>query len=449
MTRRLAFLFAAALILLPQAARAQGSMPREIVRDDEIETDIKLLSAPVWEAAGIPPGRVGITLIQSDDLNAFVAVGMNIFIYTGLILKTETPEQLVGVVAHETGHIAGGHLVRTHAQLERSSRQALLGVVVGIVAAAATGNPGIGIGALGAGQELAQGSFLTHSRTQEAAADAAGMSFLDRSGISSRGIMEFLQTLEDQELLPASRQSSYRLTHPLTRDRVDAVEAHVASSPLADARMPPAAYDLHARMRAKLLGYTNPARALRVYADGTDIPSRYGRAVALYRRGDVPESLELLDGLIGEEPQNPYFHELKGQILFENSRIAESVPEFRRAAELAPNAPLIHLEFGHALLETHAESDLAEAVDTLRRALTLEPDLSFAHHLLAEAHGRQGHEGLARLDLAEEALLDADYGGAIQHGNRALALLEPGDPAAQRARDVVEAAERAREEQDR
>src|ERR1700733_5881740 len=308
-------------------ARAQesgGGSEVEFIRDAEIENYLHELAAPVYRAAGIEPKSITIVVVDSTVVNAFVAGGMNEFFYTGLLQLTDSPEQLVGVMAHETGHIAGGHLIRGREEMENASAEAILGMILAVAAGAAAGNGGLAAGALSGSQQIAERGFLAFSRTQEASADAAGMSFLDKAGISARGLLEFFKKLEDQELLPPDRQVQYVRTHPLTQDRIDAVQEHLDHSPLKDAKLDPKFYSMHERMKMKLLGYLQPENALLRYTEKDPrLPVRYAVAIALYRTSQTQRALALTDGLIKEEPENPFFYELKAQILFESGKVPE------------------------------------------------------------------------------------------------------------------------------
>lgn len=388
---------------LPQRAEAQNR-PMTLLRDQEIEDALRAMSRPVFEQAGLSPQTVRFILVQNDALNAFVAGGQNIFIHTGLILETETPEELVGVIAHETGHIASGHLFRTREAIDDITTQALLAQLIGIAAAIGARSGDAGMAAAAAGATLAQQSFLRYSRAQESAADQAGLRYMQDARLPVEGLVRFMEKLAAQELLPESQQSEYMRTHPVTRDRIDFLQ-NAIDAQRRSYSAPAEWADLHARMKAKLYGYLFPERAVR--ETGTDIPARYARAIALYRRNQTADAQAEIDKLIAAEPKNPWFHELKGQMLFEGGRIEESIPPLAKAAEYAPRSGLIRTAYAHALLEAREkrEARTQQAVEELQRALRSEPQSSRIHRLLATAYGRQGKEGLSRLHLAEEAAL--------------------------------------------
>ncbi len=369
---------------------------------------------------------------------------MNEFFYTGLLQLADSPEQLAGVIAHETGHIAGGHLIRGREEMRNASAQAILGMVLAVAAGAASRNGQIAAAGMSGGQQIAERNFLGFSRSQEASADAAGMSFLDKAGISVRGMLEFFQKLAGQEMLPADRQAEYVQTHPLTQDRIENVRQHLEHSPLKDVKLDPKFYTMHDRMKAKLLGFLQPETALLRYTDKDPrLTARYARAIALYQTNQVGRALNLTDGFIIEDPDNPLFYELKGQILFENSRIEESVTNYKKANELLSNSSLLHEAYGHALLETKDPARLDLAIQQLLESNRLEDRVPVTWHLLASAWGRkaelakdQQYDGMVSYALAEEAVARGADKEAGQLAERAMKVLPKGTPYWLRAQDI-------------
>jgi predicted Zn-dependent protease len=266
----------------PAAAQGRGL---SLIRDAEIEATIRAYAEPVFKVAGLDAAAIKVHLVDDNAINAFVTPGMNMFINTGLLIRSDRPNQVIGVMAHETGHIAGGHLVRIQDELRNATIQSILAMVAGIGAGVATGNAGVGAGTMMLGQQMAQRDVLKYSRTQEASADQAGMGFLDATHQSSRGMLEFFEKLESQMLLNTGSQDPYLQTHPLTRDRIDSVQDHVDHSQYSDAQDPPAFIEMHKRMLAKLKGYLWPLDQVMLAYPKTDTsqPARYARAIAFYR----------------------------------------------------------------------------------------------------------------------------------------------------------------------
>jgi predicted Zn-dependent protease len=434
---------AAVVATLPfAAAPAVAQEFPKIFADTEVEQDIRTFCTPVWVAAGLKPDDIHIILVQDEDLNAFVAGGQNIFIFTGTLDKSDDPSQIAGVVAHETGHIAGGHLLRSDEGMEDASYTMLLATVLGAAAAVATHSPAGIMPALGLGENLGIRDYLAFSRTQEASADEAGLSYLEKAGMSPNGLLQFMQKLKQQEGSPLQGDQKFLIDHPPTPDRVEALIQGVGRSHYADAKVPPEWIELHARMKAKLIGYMQPEYALKKYSRAdTTVAGRYGRAMALWRLGRVDEATPLMDGLIAAEPNNPYFYQAKAQMLFENGRVADSIAPFKKAAALAPkNTDEIHTEYAQALLERENDpSVLPTAVDELKVALKVEPRNPDAHRFLAIAYGRQGKEPYAKEELAEEALLDGRPKDARRMASDAMRRLPAGSPEWLRAQDLVAA----------
>ncbi len=448
MLKSVSFLWLLALFLgvwAPAQAQESGAgKPPTFIRDAEIEAYLHELAAPIYRAADVDPSSVSILIVQSNVVNAFVAEGMNEFFYTGLLQLTDSPEQLAGVIAHETGHIAGGHLIRGKEEQRNASAEAILGTILAVAAGVASGNGGLAAGGLAGGTQVAMRSFLSFTRSQEASADAAGLSFLDRAGISTRGMAEFFHKLAGQEMLPVDRQEEYVRTHPLTQDRIDAVERHLDASPLKDAKLPDSLYRMHERMKAKLTGYLQPETALLRTTDSDPrLPARYARAIALYRTSKADRALSVTDGLIAEEPKNPFFYELKAQILFDNGHVEDSLRDYKMANKLLPDSALLRQAWGHALLESRDKANLELAIQNLLESNRLEPRIPSTWRFLAAAWGRKAEikqdpqfEAMATYALAEEAASQGNDKGAAQLADRAMKGLKKGSASWLRAQDI-------------
>jgi predicted Zn-dependent protease len=443
--RRILTLFCLAfLALVPlRAANAQRGQ-LNLIRDAEIESTIRTFVTPIFQVAGLDPEAVAIVLVQDNTLNAFVAGGQRIFLNTGLLISTQRPSQLIGVVAHESGHIAGGHLARQQEELKNLSTMQILETLLGGAAAVgggiAGGRGGAGGSVTGPGGQAIPGSlsaFLRYTQTQESSADQASITFLDRAHLSPRGTLEFLKILEHQERLTIGRPvTPYLTTHPLTPDRIATFEDAVARSPYANVPDTPRNIELHNRMIAKLLGFTQPDVALQRYAESDrSVPARYARAIALYRKGAIGSALLTLDGLLKDYPNDPFFHELRGQILFENGRAAEAVPSYRRAVQLSA-APILKIDFARALIETNKPEADREAIRNLDLASQVEADSFELWRLEASAYSRMGNEGMTSLARAEMAVVRGQRAEAQAHAAAAMHQLPAGTPAWQRAQDI-------------
>ncbi|MDR3423877.1 MAG: M48 family metalloprotease [Alphaproteobacteria bacterium] len=435
------------LLALHAQESGNGGQP-VFIRDAEIENYLHSLAAPIYRAADIDPKSITILIVKSSTVNAFVAEGMNEFFYTGLLQLTDSPEQLAGVIAHETGHIAGGHLIRSEEEMKNASAEAILGTILAVAAGAASGSGGLAAGSMAGGTQIAERSFLSFDRSVEASADAAGMSFLDRAGISVRGMLEFFHKLEGQEDLPKDQQEEYVRTHPLTRDRIDAVQQHLNASPLKNAKLPDKFYVMHERMKAKLLGYLQPETAMLRYADDDPrLSARYARAIALYRTGKPDHAIKLTDGLIKQEPDNPFFYELKAQIQFDNGRVDEAIENYKKANALLPDSALLQQAYGHALLESKAPDKDGARIDLALQHLLesnrLEGREPLTWRFLASAWGRKAeitqdtrYEAMATYALAEESAAQGNDKAAGQLAERAMKGLPKGSPYWLRAQDI-------------
>ncbi len=434
------------LTLVPmQRSVAQDGGTMTFIRDAEIEHYLRALSTPIFRAADLDPKAVSLLLIQNSEINAFVAGGINIFFYTGLLQVTDTPEQLQGVIAHETGHIAGGHLARGSQAMRHASAQAIIGMLAGLAAGIASGKGEVAIGAIGGAQEIAQRNLMRYSREQESFADTAALRFLDSIGQSAKGMLEFMKKLAGQDILPIDRQIEYVRTHPLSQDRVNNIEHHLQSRPeLANKTLGAAVLLMHERMKAKLLGYLQPETALLRYTDKDPrLPARYARAIALYRTSQLPRALAVVETLLKEEPENPFFIELKAQMLFENGRVSEAITLYQKTVDLVPDSALLRVAYAHALLESKKDGVLDQVIAHLTEANRLEERNGQTWRFLAAAWTRKAEltksphdQGLVSYALAEEAISNGQDKEAGQYAARALRTLSKGSPYWLKAQDI-------------
>lgn len=413
-----------------------------LIRDAEIERTLDRIARPILSAAGLNPAVVNLYIVQSSEPNAFVAGGQNIFLHSGMITRLDTVDQLRSIIAHETGHITGGHIARRDEALRGARGVAAIGML-GAVAAAVGGAPqaGLAIG-IGSGQ-AAQRSALAHSRAEEASADQAGLRYMAASGADPRAMLEVMRGFRGQEVLSARRQDAYARTHPLFAERIALIEERVAELGQGGEPSPTDAY-WHARMIAKFTGFIqNPSDTLaRTPADGVEF-AVLARAIAYHRLPDPGQALAHVDALIETRPEDPFYHELRGQFLLEAGRATPAAASYRRAVALAPEEPLILGGLGRALLNTNESAVLREARDALSRSAMLDPANARVLRDLALAEARLGNEGAAALATAERYTLEGRFPDAARNAARAAALLPRGSPGWRQAEDIITAARRA------
>lgn len=428
---------AALVLALLAAPVAEPPSAQGLIRDAEIENTIDGWVGPLVESAGFQKSEVRFHIVRNPNVNAFVTGGKQIFLTTGLLVTSAHPGQVMGVVAHELGHITGGHLVRLGSAAQDAGFLQAVGVLIGAAGGIASGDGDAILAGVLMGQNLAERSFTSYTRAHERSADQVAVDLLDKVGVSSRGLLELMQTLENREQLAPNRQDPYLRTHPLTRDRISFVENHVASSS-SDRTFDADDLLAHRRMVAKLRGFLDaPERTLRTYREADDsVEARYGRAIALYRSARLDEALELIDGLIAEAPDDPYYRELRGQVLFENGRLAEAREDYERSLQLLPDEPLLLAGLAHVYLELGRSELTGKAVEVLEKAVRKDRMMVTAWRLSAIAYGRSGKLGLSALSSAEHALVTGRRGQAAHHAKKALRLLPAGSPARLRARDI-------------
>ena len=428
-------------VCLTPAAEAQKRL--SFIRDAEIEETIRIVSTPLFKQAGLPPEAINVYLINDDTLNAFVAGGLNMFLHTGFLLATEDLGEVAGVIAHETGHIEGGHIAARKSTLDDLQTPVIVSYLLGIGAGILSGDGRVAAAAIAASQNAILRDLLLYTRAQEASADQAALRLLNGAGYSPEGLLTFMRKLQGQEALLSSNQDPYLRSHPLTSDRMNYLRDAVSGSPYAGQAFPEDLAMRHARMQAKLIGFMKPEQVVLTTYPQSDqsLPARYARSIMAYRSGRIGEALSGLDELLREKPNDPYFHELKGQILFENGRVTESVEPYRVSVREAPSSSLLRMALAHALIESNQPGTLEEAREHLEVALRSEKDNAWAWRQLAIVEGRLGDVGKAALHLAEAAAANGNFEEAFGQARRALSLLPEGSAEHLRAEDLRRYAE--------
>ncbi len=433
--RRYRAAFCAVLALFWVAPEAQGGF----IRDAEIEHLLRDYTDPLLREAGLQPSAIEIGVISNNNINAFVANGQNIYFFTGLITEADTPNVVIGVIAHEIGHIVGGHLARSSDAMAKASRPMLIGAILGLGSILA-GSPDLGMALLTGGQQLGQASFLTYSRAQEASADQVALRLLEGTEQSAQGIIDLMDHFAGQEILSEVRQDPYIRSHPMSRDRVNFYQANGSNSPYFARRDAPDLQFRHDMAKAKLNGFIDhPQSVLREYREPSPM-QLYAHAIAYHRLARTEDALTAVDQLITQQPDNPWFHELRGQILYESGDVEAAIAPYRKSNRLAANEPLLMIGLASALLATdqkaNAKERSGEAIKILRDALRIEPGNPTAYHQLSKSYGQVEDIGMAEWALAEAYATQEDP-QAIMHAQRAIKLLPPGKPERTRAQDIA------------
>ncbi|MGI8931080.1 MAG: M48 family metalloprotease [Sphingomicrobium sp.] len=425
-------------------AAAQPLAAQSLLRDSETELLFKNVSDPLISAAGLDPKSVRVVLVNDPEINAFVAQGQVVYLHSGLLTAADNVGQLQGVIAHELGHVAGGHAIRIHDGARQATVITILSLVLGAAAmAAGAGDAGFGI--ISAGQQAALGSFLAFNRAQESTADLAGASYLAKAGVSGKGSLEFFKKLQNQEYrLAIYAKDSYDRTHPLSGERIATLEQIYQKDAAWVRPSDPALEARFQRIKAKLVGYVTPKQAVIRYPE-TDqsIAGHYARAYA-YHLGAYPDKANAeADALLKTAPDDPFFLELKGQILLEGGKPKDAIAPLRRAVAEAPDMPMIAVMLGHALIASEKSENFAEAKQVLKNAVNRDNDNPFAWLQLGIVYDREGDEPRAALATAERNNLTGENKLALVSAKMAMAGLKPGTPDYLRAQDIAMVSEEA------
>ena len=434
---------AAFILFLAMLVSARPVMAQSILRDAETEAFFDEISAPLIAAAGLDPNNVEIILINDKSINAFVAGGQAVYIHSGLIDAATSANEVQGVIAHELGHVVGGHAVRFDEGASAASGISIASLILAAAAiAAGAGEAGMGI--LSAGQQAAMGKFLAFSRGQEGTADAAGAQYLSKAGISGRGSINFFKKLQNFEFrLGIPQEDSYGRTHPLSGERIAVLQDTYSVDPAWSAPLNPKWESDFKRIKAKLTGYlADPTATLRDYPE-TDksVPARYARAYAWHKSAYPQKALDESSTLVVSAPDDPYFLELYGQILLESGHPAEAIIPLRKAVSLTGNQPLIAAIFGHALIATDDKAQLDEAAQVLKAAVTKDNQNPFAWYQLGVVYEQKGDTARAALASAERYLMEGAPQLALPNAQTAMAGLPEYSPDWIRAQDINMVAE--------
>jgi predicted Zn-dependent protease len=445
MRAAMAVLYGLTVCFASSPAMAQG-IP--LIRDTEVENLLKDYSRPVFKAAGLG-SHISMRIVRHESFNAFVIDGLNVFMNTGTILTAKTPNEVIGVIAHETGHITGGHLAALRSRIARDQTKALLLMVLGIglmVGGAAAGGDtaremgGVGTGVAMGGQDVLIRSLLSERRSQESAADQAALKYLAATRQSGRGMLETFERFAQQEYVSATHQDPFVRSHPVASDRIARLRDLVAASPFANEKDPPALQLRHDMARAKISGYLErPGTVSNRYpASDNSLPARYARAIARNCSGRCDSSIAEVDALIRERSDNPYFWELKGNLQYWSGKHRESIPQLRKALQLAGDeASLIQTQLAQAMLATEDKGMLDEAIGLLRRSIATDKGHGPSHLSLATAYYRKGMLPQADLAAAQGHFADGNVKRAQDFAKRAISKLPAGSPGWLQADDIV------------
>ncbi|MEZ7272041.1 M48 family metalloprotease [Sphingobium sp. 10 DY56-G10] len=445
MARLLQFL---ALALAALALMTRPALAQQILRDAETEAFMADMSAPLVKAAGMTPKNVQVLVINDPEINAFVAGGQYVWVHSGLIAQADNVNQLQGVVAHELGHIEGGHIIRSGEGIKDATSVTLLSLVLG-AAAIAAGGAEAGMGIMGLGQQAAMSKFLAFSRAQESSADLAGARYLHSAGISGRGSLEFFKKLQNQEYrLAIPQDNSYGRTHPLSGERISVLREVYEVDPAWDRPVDPQLEARFERIKAKLIGFVSePQQTLIKYPESDQsLPAHYARAYAWHKSAYPQKALAEADALLAAAPHDPYFLELKGQILLESGRPADAIAPLREAVKIT-NQPLISVLLSHALIATEDPANFAEAEQVLRVAVQRDRENPFAWYQLGVVYERRGDTPRAALATAERYAMMGDHNLALRSADLAVQGLQPGTVDYLRAQDIAMTSRAAVEQQ--
>ncbi|MDB2390557.1 M48 family metalloprotease [Alphaproteobacteria bacterium] len=432
-TRSVAILLTVIFGILAMSSTAHASL----IRDTELEAALEAVVSPLAVAAGFGADEIKVRVVIAPEYNAFVAGGQTVYVNSGLILKAKSPDEVIGVLAHELGHIVAGHVPLRGEAIADAKAASALAALAAIALAASSGSSDAAIGVMIGGQDRAQRNLLASVRRDESVADELGLRILDDAGFSAVGLRDMMQRMASQRALPENRQSSYYTTHPGAETRLATYQDHINQSPVSDNILPTKTNQLMARVAAKMRAWTeNPQDVLR-YQEPDPANTLYAHAIASYRRGDLRLALTYIDQLLTSAPDDAFFHEFRGDILLSMGQASDAASAYEAAVAIRPDSPQILLNLGRALIATNQKNRLDRAIEVIEIAAIGEPDWAFVRRQLAIAYGRSGRISNADISLANEALLIGDTTRAVHLAKRVLARKDLDDITRRRANDIL------------
>lgn len=401
------------------------------IRDTEVESVLTTYVRNIFKQVGLNPKNARVIIVNDDSINAFVAGGQTIFIHTGLITQVKNVDDIMFVLAHETGHIVGGHITRGQGIYSKARTTALISTILGGLVAVA-GRPDAGIAVMMGGSSSAAGIFTAYQQTEESAADRTAVDILNKTHYSMLGFSNTMKIIQAQDRLNSNNEMTYLRTHPMTQDRVKALNRFL-ENPL------PLKKDTRFELiQAKLIGFLYPPqRTLDIYRNKNDLAANYARAIALYRSRQLQASLTLIDSLIAQKPDYPYFYELKAQFSLESGLIDQAITYYEKALQLMPQAPLMRLSLAQALLETNSSTNAQKAIHHLKEIIAKDDNIPFAWQLLATAYERTNQQNEILYAMAELYRTQGDIKSAKKMAEKALKKLKKGTPVYQRTQDIL------------
>ena len=229
-------------------------------------------------------------------------------------------------------------------------------------------------------------------------------------------------------------------SHPVASDRLARLRERVEQSPYANTKDSAELQLRHDMMRAKLSGYVDRPQTVynRYPAKDTSLPARYARAIARNCSGRCADNLGDVDALIKEKPDNPYFWELKGNLLQSSGKHAEAVAPLRKALQLSGGAePLIMSELAQSLASSDNSAAMDEAIELLRKSILADDSYAPSHHQLATVFYKKERYPQADLAAAQGHFAEGNIPQAKIFAKRAMAKLQRGSPEWIKAEDIA------------
>ena len=392
--------------LLCRPVRADDNIT--LISDAETQKYLADIVRPLFKAANLAFDSNKIYVVRDNSLNAFVSDGNYMFVHTGTLIEAQNTNELSGILAHETGHILGGHIVRQKIKMQKMQYMMLGSMIAAGAAAVSTGRGDAAMAVVLSSQSATLNNLLHYQVQEERSADESAIKLLSKTGQSTKGLLNFMNKIKQKNILSGLDENTYFRTHPLTNERISHFKEaektnHYPSTHKLDGKL--------AMVKAKIAAFLlDKDKVKRMYPEtDNSAPARYARAVLAFRLGNIPQALSLINELLEENPSNPYFYELKGQFLFESGQVKNSIEAYEKALRFLPNNYLLQISLAHALIEsTPNKTNIQRAVSLLQKSLYT-VNTPFAWQLLARAYGMNNQPASSYYAAAEYSYADNNF----------------------------------------
>lgn len=398
------------------------------LEDAELTWYLRGVGARLANHSGHSPDSFRFYVVRDKQINAFALPGGYIGVNAGLILASESEDELAGVVAHEIAHVTQRHIAR---QIEASSRFNLTTAAALLIAVlAGASDPDVIQAALSVGLATSAQQRINFTRSHEMEADRVGIKTLAEAGYDPRGMAGFFQKMEERSRLYGTGLPEILRTHPVSNTRISEALSRISQysdRPITSEKLNQEYRIMRARLR--VLTASESSAAVDYFKAGsrdnsdpetTDEQVRaYGLALAMYRSGRFDESIDILTELADEKPDVVHYQIALAESLLAKGRSQPAMAIYDRSRLRFPDYIPLTLAYAEALIQT---AQPAQARAQLLSSSLLQLQEPETHRLLALAARDMKREAEAHYQMAEHHRLLREYRQALYQLDAGLRL---------------------------